>query len=98
MKTSEYEVLSSFVGDDGEPHYVGEVVNLPDDQAGYRVKRGWLKPLPPPAGPEPAPEPEPEPGSSELDLGSDAETTPEGEQATEPEAAVPSGRGRPRNR
>lgn len=89
MKIAPYEVLSSFVGDDGEPHYVGETVELHDDQAGYRVKRGWLKPVPPPASPVLAFEPEPE-DDADPDGEADPEAETEGEQAPKTEVAAPS--------
>lgn len=93
----EYEVLSPHVGDDGLPHYVGEHVTMKTRDGEHLVKRGWLKPVPPPAAPVLAFEPEPE-GDADPGAGDgDPEAETDGEQAPDTEVAAPSGGRRRRN-
>jgi hypothetical protein len=52
MAKAKYVVLGQpdqgLILDDGEARYGGEIVELDEREAAYRVQRGWLRPLPPP--------------------------------------------------
>jgi hypothetical protein len=73
MGKGKYVVLGppdqGLILDDGEARYGGEVVELDEHEAAYRVRRGWLRPLPPP---DPAPQAD---AANESDAGNPPEPT-----------------------